>query len=80
MVFGLAFEILEDALFPVLFHEIPVTDETVPNRILDRVARGRLSLVAYVEVKIVEATRLPNTHSFFYRNRFENKQTSNNYY
>lgn len=67
MILRLALEILEYTLLPVLLHEIPVTDEAVSDRILNRVAGGRVRLVAYVKVQIVEAARQFDAYSLFYR-------------
>ena len=73
MILRLALEILEYTLLPVLFHEVPVADETMSDRILHRVAGGRVRLVAYVKVQVVEAARQFNANSFFHRYGYTKK-------
>ena len=70
MILRLALEILEYTLLPVLLHEVPVADEAVSDRILHRVAGGRVSLVAYVKVQVIKAARQFDTYSFFNRNGY----------
>lgn len=57
MVLRLSTEVLEDRLFPVTLHVIPVVDLTMANRVIDTVS-GRLrigkSLVANEEVEVFD--------------------------
>lgn len=57
MVFWLSTQILEDALFPISLHVVPVIDEAMSDRIVDAIRlRVRDCLVANVKVEVLDAT------------------------
>lgn len=59
MIFGLSPQVLEDCLFPVSFHVIPVVDHTVSDGVVNAIARCfrvRKCFVADKEVKILNST------------------------
>jgi hypothetical protein len=59
MIFRLSPEVLEDRLFPVPFHVIPVLNLTMTNRIVDTVSRGLRvceCLIADEEIEVFDSS------------------------
>jgi hypothetical protein len=70
VILGLALQVFENALLPVLLHEVPVAHDTVTYGILDRVAGRVLRLVADEEVEVVQAASYLDANSLLDSDRF----------
>lgn len=56
MIFRFSSKVLEDTLFPITLHMIPVLNHAVPNRIIDAVGlRVGHGLVPDMEIEILDA-------------------------
>jgi hypothetical protein len=57
MIFRLSTQILEDTLFPIPLHVVPVIDKAVSDGVMDAIRlRVRNCLVADVKVEVLDAT------------------------
>jgi hypothetical protein len=57
VVFWLGTQVLEDALFPIPLHVVPILNHAVPNRIMDPVClRVRHRFITDVKVEIFDTT------------------------
>ena len=70
VIFGLAFQVFENALLPVFLHEIPVVDDTMTNGIFDGIARCVVGFVSDIKVKVVETLGQFDTNTFSNSDRF----------
>lgn len=57
MILWLSTQVLEDALFPISLHVVPVINETMSDGVVDAIClRVRDCLVANVKVEVLDAT------------------------